>query len=224
MIINDCVLDLENSMDLEPAATPWIDRSRYENNGTVTGATWAQLPSGLWVMSFDGINDIVSIPNHVSLNTVNGTWECWFNYTNVAANVRLIDKDTPGNADGDAWLQTVAAGTRLQFILDDGTGVGGIVDSDVVPALNDGEWHHIALPFGTGGMRMYIDTVLQADTDVYAGGTSPSLTNYAIGARQNSSAFWNGNIALPRFLSYELTPGQVRNRYEKTKHLLGVFD
>ena len=38
MIINDCVLDLENSMDLQPAATPWYDLSPIKNHGAVTTA------------------------------------------------------------------------------------------------------------------------------------------------------------------------------------------
>jgi len=33
------------------------DLSKYHNNGTITGATWTQLPSGIWVLSFDGVDD-----------------------------------------------------------------------------------------------------------------------------------------------------------------------
>jgi len=43
------------------------DLSKYHNNGTITGATWTQLPSGIWVLSFDGVDDYVEVPNHNAL-------------------------------------------------------------------------------------------------------------------------------------------------------------
>src|SRR3990167_5721859 len=39
----------------------WFDRSRYQNHGTITGAVWKQLPSGVWVLSLDGIDDTITM-------------------------------------------------------------------------------------------------------------------------------------------------------------------
>ena len=52
------------------AAAPtryWFDRSRYRNNGTIIGAIWKQLPSGVWVMQFDGTDDVVTIASNAVL-------------------------------------------------------------------------------------------------------------------------------------------------------------
>ena len=38
------------------------DRSGYRNDGTISGASWTQLPNGLWVLSFDGVDDYVECP------------------------------------------------------------------------------------------------------------------------------------------------------------------
>ena len=41
----------------------WWDRSRYQNHATITGATWIQMPNGLWVLSLDGIDDYLNLGN-----------------------------------------------------------------------------------------------------------------------------------------------------------------
>ena len=55
-IAQSCVLDL-GSPDKNPNKTTWFDHSGKNNHGTITGATPIQLPSGEWVMSFDGVDD-----------------------------------------------------------------------------------------------------------------------------------------------------------------------
>ena len=60
------------------------DRSPYGNQGTITGAVWTRLPSGLWVLSFDGIDDKVTITNAPSLNITDElTIEFWVKSTTV---------------------------------------------------------------------------------------------------------------------------------------------
>src|SRR3990167_10553439 len=50
----------------------WFDRSRYQNHGTITGATWKRLPSGVWVMSFDGTDDNILLPTVSALDPTTG--------------------------------------------------------------------------------------------------------------------------------------------------------
>ena len=65
------VLDL-GSPKYNPNKTYWFDRSRYRNHGTISGATWAQLPSGIWGLKFDG-NDYITIPDAPSLRLTTGS-------------------------------------------------------------------------------------------------------------------------------------------------------
>lgn len=53
-----CVLGIAG---LPGRGTKIYDRSPYGNQGTVTGAGWVRLSGGLWALSFDGIDDNVSI-------------------------------------------------------------------------------------------------------------------------------------------------------------------
>lgn len=52
------VLDSERSF-IQP--DEFYDVSRYKNNGTSTAVTWLQLPTGLWVMGFNGTSSVVDI-------------------------------------------------------------------------------------------------------------------------------------------------------------------
>lgn len=63
---------------VEPPATVLEDESRWGNNGTFLAADnpdWVQLPSGLWVMDFDG-SDHVDITDSLTPMASNktGTW------------------------------------------------------------------------------------------------------------------------------------------------------
>ena len=52
-----CVLDLAG---LPEVGNKIYDRSPYGNHGAITGATWKRLPSGLWVLDFDGTDDVIT--------------------------------------------------------------------------------------------------------------------------------------------------------------------
>ncbi len=40
------------------------------NNGTITGATWVRLPSGLSILNYDGSDDIVTVPDAASIQNI----------------------------------------------------------------------------------------------------------------------------------------------------------
>uniref|UniRef100_A0A6M3KMJ4 Uncharacterized protein n=1 Tax=viral metagenome TaxID=1070528 RepID=A0A6M3KMJ4_9ZZZZ len=42
-----------------PLGSTIYDRSGQDNDGTITGATWVRLPSGLYGISYDGTDDLV---------------------------------------------------------------------------------------------------------------------------------------------------------------------
>ncbi len=55
-----CVLHLSG---LPGGGNKIYDRSPYGNIGTITGAVWKRLPSGLWYLDYDGSDDKVVIAN-----------------------------------------------------------------------------------------------------------------------------------------------------------------
>lgn len=58
-------LDAANPKSFSTASNTWIDISKGEYNGSISGATFSSLKSGAVV--FDGIDDYVEIPNTISL-------------------------------------------------------------------------------------------------------------------------------------------------------------
>lgn len=77
----DCVLYLPG---LPGTGSVIKDYSGQDNDGTITGATWTRLPSGLWGLSFNGSGNKVTITSAASLNFDNGgdfTWEAWVSLT-----------------------------------------------------------------------------------------------------------------------------------------------
>ena len=89
------VLDPEASRDIEPGIVTLYDRSRFQNNGAMTDVTWVRLPSGLWVMGFNGTTSIVNCGVGASLaNLTPMTLIEWINPTTTGEgnSGRLFDK------------------------------------------------------------------------------------------------------------------------------------
>jgi hypothetical protein len=89
------VLDLV-SPKFTPNNTYWFDKSKYNNHGTITGAVWQRLPSGVWVMRLDGVDDKVDCGNPASLNSLTGvqTHMAWMKANSLGENNggRILDK------------------------------------------------------------------------------------------------------------------------------------
>ena len=86
------------------------DISGYGNNGTITGATWSKLPSGIWYLHFDGTDDFVSIPLDSSFNftTESFTCEMWVYPLAMAAYEDII---STGKRNVAGWCWEVRSNT-----------------------------------------------------------------------------------------------------------------
>jgi hypothetical protein len=74
----NCVL--AGSMQRQNELTKWYDYSQDGNDGTITGATWSQLDSGIWVLTFDGADDNVNCASGTSVDNIwdgGGTAVAW---------------------------------------------------------------------------------------------------------------------------------------------------
>jgi len=69
-------LDAANSKSYPGSGTTWTDISGGGNIGTLAGGPIFSTTVG-GIISFDGSNDIVTIPNNVSLDTQTPTVEVW---------------------------------------------------------------------------------------------------------------------------------------------------
>ena len=116
---------------------------------------------------FDGFNDYVEVPHDPSYLLDDGTVSLWFNTSDPTQDGTLFSKDSSGFDNGGHLTIRLKATGEVEVRFQSTTNsyfveTAGAVSADV--------WHHVAFTFGSGGMELYVDGVLE-DTDAYTGGT-----------------------------------------------------
>ena len=220
---NAIVLDLASPL-YDPGATidgvsKVYDRSGQGNHGTITGATWKRLPSGLWYLDLDGSSGNVTLgtsPFAQAVFTSGITLETWVNIDTLDGDHQEIFA-----LEGSYTLQVFGITDLIQFKMYDGTD-SQTVDSDGV--ISATAWHHLAATWDATTMRLYIDGVAQAATATQSIG---NLDSYARGVRLGSrhdgaAGFFDGGIALARIYTAALSAATAQDHFAQERHLFGV--
>ncbi|GAA4352150.1 hypothetical protein GCM10023185_11540 [Hymenobacter saemangeumensis] len=156
-------------------------------------------------LSFDGTNDLVSIPHNNAFNITGAiTLEAWVRTSLTTGAEQYIT-----TKNESSWYLALNGGGGL-------TGVASFFLNNVSPGggwlygttnLTDGRWHHVAGTYDGATLRLYVDGVLEnsrAATGAIATGTSPVL----IGGRP--SGIFNGSIDELRIYNQALSLAQLR--------------
>ena len=111
------------------------DRSPYGNHGTITGATWVRLPSGLWCLSFDGSDDYSkAVDTVLPSGAAARTLSAWVKASAASqTNARVIVYGAESSPYGRAFGIFVNGSDEWSFI-----GYGADVSSGVA---QDTGWH-----------------------------------------------------------------------------------
>ncbi len=188
-------------------------RAAYASTGshraTIHGARWATGKVG-GALSFDGKNDRVVCENPTSFETWNGTWELWFWAKSTTTTRALIGKDTYlYNDDGYVLFW----GRKLKFAIDAASGrpIRDIVSDS---AIKPRQWFHLAVTFGAGGMKMFINGVQQKDTDPYTGGIISPGTKLEIGDGGFTGNPFKGMIDEVAIYDRPLSPEEIQEHYQ----------
>ena len=145
----------------EGAGTTTRDLSGNNNNGTITGATWAGAANAKFgnALTFNGLNNFVTVPDASSLDLTTGmTLEAWVRPTAAVNTWRtVVMKENPSN-----YAYGMYAGTGSG--VPSGNGVIGGTDRDVRGAagipLN--AWTHLAATYDGTAIRVFINGVQSA--------------------------------------------------------------
>jgi hypothetical protein len=120
--------------------------------------------------SFDGNpnrNSYVNVPDAASLDGTTGTWAFWVKSTQTSSFVGFVGKsDASGSVNG-ITMQMDQGRPRVEV---KGPGPTLLLNPST-PLLNDGQWHHMALTFQSGGA-----TILYIDGQAVANGTAPTFS------------------------------------------------
>lgn len=225
---NDSVLYFPG---LHPGGSTIKDYSGQDDDGTITGAIWRRLPSGLWYLDFDGDDKVEitdTLVNSLSTTTV-GTIILWIKPADTSVTNRLIVfGDTGGQASQVAfYISSVGPAALVQV---SGTTQWG-VDTDSNPLSND-VWACIGLVQdgteavlyhnGAKPVQSFFDTT---DKTKWFNDAS-DIDNGFIGVRSNNSiidGFFTGGLVLPIIIpNIAYTARQMKEYCDTYRHLFGV--
>lgn len=201
-----------------PSVVTLHDFSRFHNDGAMTDVTWVQLPSGLWVMSFNGATSFVDFGNDPSFDFGLGDFalELWIRTTQTAWGT-LADK-----RDGGAgwWRWTINAGGNLNkcYFETNTASMPSLAD------VNDGVFHDLLFVRSGDDGRLYVDGQLDNTDNGYAAwdATNPAVLSIGSLLPKHDSAHYDGLESFVRAYSYALTPAQIRAKFTATRGFFGV--
>ncbi len=205
------VLEIERSLVAPDTVTMRnLTRCGSAIDGVMANMTWVQLPSGLYVMNFNGATGYVAVPANACMNMIPAlSLEAWVLATTPAGNRPFLSKyyqATPGLLDfsldtqGGSWRATSANAT-------------GIVTS--LAAITASIWYHLVLTYTAAALTFYVNGALQgadATPGVINGGNFP----FWIGLYNFS--YFAGQMSGIRVYNYALSAGQALVHFDGERH------
>lgn len=192
------------------------DRSSYGNSGTIIGATWVRLPSGLWCLDFDGQDDHIDCDgNNPSLHfDASGqmTLLAWVCRSVIGGSHEIMSRRA--GANGYMWV--IDDANRLRFT----RAWADYVSSDTV--FQAGRWYQVALVYNHNNAQNYVNGVADGSAGTGMGYTDETAANLRIGYPYGWGRF-NGKIAFPRIYKRALTAFDIQHSFNREKHLFGVW-
>src|SRR3989338_8633774 len=170
------------------SGTTAYDRSGQGNNGTLTNGPSRVAGKIGQALSFDGVNDYVSIPDSVAIDVETVTVSAWIKTTQTAEGEiieKWINTGTPARYPYVLRINNATVGKAF-FRAYDGTNNPGATSTT---NINNGAWHHLVGVRRDGtDLRLYVDGVLESTaTDTTTGDTTNDLA-IGIGARRTTAA------------------------------------
>jgi uncharacterized delta-60 repeat protein len=184
------------------------------NNGTLTsGPLWVSGHSGSAV-SFDGVDDYVSVPHDASLNPTQITVSAWIKATNwkteiwrgaVVGNDHKVDEDTLGYN-----LRTGDNG-KLSFVV---ATASWWKEASTASLMSTGQWHHVVGTYDGTTVKVYIDGVERGSA---AGGGDLVASCYPLNIGRSpyyTDRLFDGVIDEVAIFDRALTPSEVQSIYQ----------
>ena len=214
---SSCVLNL-SGQDQPDYGTTIYDRSGLGNHGTITGATWVKLPSGLWVLSF-GTNKKVDCGTSTSLQftTQDFTIEAWIYLTDMSSANTIISKGS-WNVDG-YFVQVQPGGNLFLATSQAGAGQDNYSQGGLITTL---KWYHIAVVRSGVNAYFYINGVLRQGGLHNIINPAACTASLKVGVRTEGYQWMIGNIALLFVHNSALPVNTIVSRYNAQTHLLGI--
>jgi chitodextrinase len=188
----------------EGAGTTVVDRSGNGNAGRISGASWSREAVAGRSLSFDGVNDWVTIPDSGSLDLTTGmTVEAWVLPRTSTGWRTVAMKEQPRNLVYGLW----ANGDTNQpsaYVF-----VGKQEDVRAGPRLPTGVWRHLATTYDGSTLKLYVDGALAGSRSV-AGVIQPSSGPLRLGGNSVWGEWFRGRVDDVRVYARALSPGEIQ--------------
>jgi len=216
-IDDSCVLQTI-SRGSRQKGTKVFDLSKKGNHGTIYGAVWKTLPSGLNVLKFDGVDDYVDCGSDESLNITDEiTLEAWVKTSETGTQKTIIVKDLSGYGPG--YLLRIQTNNKPNFFIGDGANPRDV--STISKTVTDGIWHYIVGVWEGDLIKIYLDGYLDNVANASGVGDIRSNTDVLIG-RRISNYYFHGLIDEVRIYNRALSASEIREHFENERILFGV--
>jgi hypothetical protein len=191
----------------EGTGTTLTDRTGNGRTGTISGAAWS--PSGKFggALSFDGVNDWVTVSDANSLDLTTGmTLEAWvFPTASGGGSWRnVIIKQRP---NGEVYNLYSNADTNVPVVY--AARSGSLTDARGTAALPLNTWKHLATTYDGATLRLYVDGV-QVGSRPMTGAMVTSTGVLRIGGNSVWGEFFQGRIDEIRIYNRALTAEQIQ--------------
>lgn len=177
-------------------------------NGTlVNSPTWVASPVGFSgnALSFDGVNDVVNIADHSSLDITNAiTLEAWVYATKSSGIQNVMNKSSNAVNTGYIFPRTDNGWGNVVMYLHIGGGWRTL--SAPYPGLN--AWHHLAATYDGAMMRLYINGV-EAASQAYTGAITTNNNFVTLGNQTGFSEFFGGRADEFRIWNVARTQAEI---------------
>lgn len=198
-----------------PPSTTLEDKSRYHNNGTITAATWVQLTSGLWVLSFNGTSSDVDLPitNSLVMDGTRSFTVCtWVNSTVLSGKML-----TWGSDQLDIYFNGVKYACIANFA---GAGLQS-ASGNTTPVA--GRWYHLVGRYDGAILTLHENGVLQTNSWAGVDAVAVGMAEIHIGNRRGILDWFSGMVA-PLITVYKipLTDTDIWNIFQSERSLFGI--
>jgi len=185
------------------------DRSGQNNNGTLTNGPTRAIGKIGQGLSFDGVDDYVTIADSDTLSLIDQTVSVWFK--NTGSGIQIVVEHEAISVPNDWGVFVDSDGTLKYF------GTWSVDQSnDSNYNVRDNLWHNIIIVRSSVLDRryFYVDGVLVFNVADTQTGTNNPDGVLAIGARiANLSLFFNGLIDDVRIYNRALTADEIKRLY-----------
>ncbi len=180
------------------------DASGSGRTGTLSGATWTSSGKNGGALSFDGINNLVTVADAASLNLTTAlTLEAWVHPASDSSWRTVVLKE----ASSDLAYALYASGDVARP--SGWARIGSSLSATGPAALPLNAWSHLAVTLGGGTLRLYVDGV-QVATAAVSGAISATAQPLRIGGNSLWGEYFAGLLDDVRIYNRALTAAEIQ--------------